>query len=725
MVKKLLLLIGLLSLSAFAQVPVEGFEGTWITGQGPASWITVNNSGPANMWQQAPNTLATPSYMGNYAAYLPGETMTNGVVAEDWLITPQFTIPINGQLSFYSRLQTPGNDGTYKVMIGTDPTNTTSFTELQSWTAATLNPMLDAYELKTVGLPALAAGQQMYIAFVGMGNNAHGWLVDNVMIASACAAPANLAVTNLTFYSAVLSWTEGGSATAWEIEIVPAGMPATGAGTLSTANPYVITGLTPNTCYHFYARAVCGPDSTSNWTGPMVFCTPGAPATDFYINGTARIDANGDGICNSSDLTVPNMELGVAINGVAAGSVYTNANGEYNLYLPNDGIYTVTFTPVALPGFTAPAPVTATYTLSGSQMVAGPDFCLDAPAGIVNNLAVTLTPLSNAIPGFVSHYILSVYNMGYTVPAGASATFSYDTTRFTLTSLDGSSATGNGSLSVDIGALPVFGSETHTIALTAAVPPTNNSGDVAAFSAALTYADDNTADNTYALTQYFVNSYDPNDITVHQGAEITPEQADGYLTYTVRFQNTGTAPAATVRVEQALDANLDWDTFTPLAESHNAIVSRSGNALTYTFNNINLAYSDANEPASHGYITYRIKPKSTVAVGDFMYGTASIYFDFNEAIVTNTCSTQVVETLGTGGFAMANVKLYPNPVNNSLNISLANGALQTVQVYDLNGRLCLTSGSATEIDTHALSPGLYMVKVTTDSGTGNFKLIKE
>src|SRR5262249_37925061 len=47
------------------------------------------------------------------------------------------------------------------------------------------------------------------------------------------------------------------------------------------------------------------------------------------------------------------------------------------------------------------------------------------------------------------------------------------------------------------------------------------------------------------------------------------------------------------------------------------------------------------EPASHGFIAYRLKPKSTVVVGDTVHNDASIYFDFNLPVETNNAFTVV------------------------------------------------------------------------------------
>ena len=49
--------------------------------------------------------------------------------------------------------------------------------------------------------------------------------------------------------------------------------------------------------------------------------------------------------------------------------------------------------------------------------------------------------------------------------------------------------------------------------------------------------------------------------------------------------------------------------------------------------------SGTNKLLSNGFIRFRIRPDSTVALGDIIPNKASIYFDYNTPIVTNTCQT--------------------------------------------------------------------------------------
>lgn len=97
----------------------------------------------------------------------------------------------------------------------------------------------------------------------------------NVLPAPACLPPSVLTSTSVSPTSQTIGWTENGTATTWDIEWGANGFTPTGTPTVAatTTNPHTLTGLSSNTTYQFYVRAVCGSSSTSDWTGPFAFTT--------------------------------------------------------------------------------------------------------------------------------------------------------------------------------------------------------------------------------------------------------------------------------------------------------------------------------------------------------------------------------------------------------------------------------------------------------------------
>jgi hypothetical protein len=103
-------------------------------------------------------------------------------------------------------------------------------------------------------------------------NGSYGVTVDmtiNVTAPPSCVPPTDLAVALNSSDSANVSWTTGGTETAWEYVLQPQGTGApTAAGTPTSSNPLALTGLSPDTNYEVYLRADCGAGDFSVWTGP-------------------------------------------------------------------------------------------------------------------------------------------------------------------------------------------------------------------------------------------------------------------------------------------------------------------------------------------------------------------------------------------------------------------------------------------------------------------------
>jgi hypothetical protein len=735
MKRKLLALSGVLLLSAgsaFAQVFPAQFEDDWTPlnpssqwgTAGPMGWM-IGNIGDNNAgWRQTiPGVATEPPHSGTYAAYLEADTdAAGGAVSSDWLITPTVIgITSISQLHFYSRLGSPGDQGgTYKLMVTTGAQDVYNlYTVVQEWTETQINPEQGQYVQKIVNLPANLAGQMVHFAFVREGVTGDSWLIDDITLTEVCSPPQNLAVTNATETSLTLGWT--GNSISFEVLIVPADAVPNLENVVvinTTDNEYEFTGLLPSVEYKIYVRALCPDGGLSEWvsyTTQTNFANP--------VTGILRYDSNGDGICNEQDNVLPNKEINVTLNGDSF-SVYTNAEGEY-AFGTNGGTNTVALQVAPLAGFTNIAPVTQTVTFDEETTTQQIDLCLPTPEA-VTDLAVQLVPLDNAVPGFDAHYHLILNNNGSVPVNGAMVTVLFNDDRLNFVTADPAFTVNGNILTYTFNSAAYSSSLLATLTFEVEQPPVNIGDDTLVFTAALTgVANESTPDdNAVAISQVIVNSWDPNDILVREGSLINTAQVGDYLNYTIRFQNTGTADATNVRVENLLGDKLDWDTFELTGGSHDFFATRNGGTVEFKFNSIHLAAESADEVASHGYVSYRIKPKSDVGLGDIMTNDANIFFDFNPAVATNTATTEVEGVMGLNYNIPVGVKLYPNPVKNTLHVGLKDQQLQSVVVYDINGRQCLTSATA-EINLQTLQPGMYFVKVTTDKGISNYKIVKE
>ncbi|MFC4739854.1 choice-of-anchor L domain-containing protein, partial [Flavobacterium ponti] len=278
----LFLVMLLLSFTGYAQFP-ENFEGTTLPNYTTDDWVLSggtwkvfdNGIGTIQSWGVVP----APNSCNGRSAYLNNENVTNGTFAEDWLVSP-LTVPViaNAQLRFSAKQTLAANFGSiYTIRVSTtSQTDVSTFTTIQTWTETELNDVYNVCEEKVVSLAAYA-GQQIYVAFVMTNDNGDRWILDDVKIVEQCLDPTNQTATNPTLTSSTLGWTSPGSATNWEVEIVPSAGTPTGTGTVVSTNPYVATGLTQGTCYDYYVRSLCAfgtpTAANSEWIGPFNFCT--------------------------------------------------------------------------------------------------------------------------------------------------------------------------------------------------------------------------------------------------------------------------------------------------------------------------------------------------------------------------------------------------------------------------------------------------------------------
>ncbi len=223
-----------------------------------------------------------------------------------------------------------------------------------------------------------------------------------------------------------------------------------------------------------------------------------------------------------------------------------------------------------------------------------------------------------------------------------------------------------------------------------------------------------------------IGAYDPNDkqaSPVGYGEEhFIKENND--LEYLIRFQNTGTDTAFTIVIRDTISQFLDITSIQPGSSSHNyawRVYGEDVQAVEFTFNNIMLPDSFVNEPASNGFIKYRIKQLENNQIGTIINNTAAIYFDFNEPIFTNATFHEIgedfiEEVLITSDFSsildLQRTKVYPNPFNQSTRIEFQGESKGNfnLEVYNSLGQLVQEYQSKQnyiDISQGTLKPGVY------------------
>ncbi|MBU2940615.1 T9SS type A sorting domain-containing protein [Lacinutrix sp. C3R15] len=145
-------------------------------------------------------------------------------------------------------------------------------------------------------------------------------------IVQSCPTPTNLSADAIALTQADLSWTDIGTATSWNVEVVVAGASATGTATdEAVSNPYTKTGLNSSTSYEFYVQGICAGGELSSWAGPFSFTTACGAFTVPYFEDFDSADTG-----SVSTTTTPDCWTFID---EGAGSGYVNSSGEF--YLTN------------------------------------------------------------------------------------------------------------------------------------------------------------------------------------------------------------------------------------------------------------------------------------------------------------------------------------------------------------------------------------------------------
>lgn len=237
-------------------------------------------------------------------------------------------------------------------------------------------------------------------------------------------------------------------------------------------------------------------------------------------------------------------------------------------------------------------------------------------------------------------------------------------------------------------------------------------------------------------------SYDPNDKTGYpigygNNHYINPNTS---INYRIRFQNTGTDTAIFINILDTISPYLDLSSLSMGAVSHPYNLTMMPNTpsgehvLRFEFDPIYLPDSNVNEPASHGFVHYSIAQLPNLPNGTIINNSASIYFDYNAPVQTNTtlhtvCDNCLPQNITNNAVVLSNLdkaaSLYkvtaiPNPFSNQTRIELQGytGFHQDLQldVYDLMGRRQqqLTANEQAQFILHKkdLPTGIYFFQIT-------------
>ena len=347
------------------------------------------------------------------------------------------------------------------------------------------------------------------------------------------------------------------------------------------------------------------------------------------IYGFVYNDNNSNGIYDSGD--VPRENIKVKLNN--GDYAFTNSYGHFNITADTIGSYR---TDIDTPLFYTPVPYSNIHFFTSYTDMVYDTFALQ-PTMVKDSLSLHIVPLQPiASPGFQLAYFVQCENVGTTI-LNTAVQMKFDTSRLVYDSASVAGVVLNGDSlflspgNVSQGQMLAFKSYFH-LKQTAII------GDsLTAYASAKSNA---IVENDSTIIPISGN-YEPN--SKQATPLITPTQvaAGGFIEYIIHFQNTGTDTVFTIVITDTLSPKLRTNFLQMLYSSHPCNTILGYNYITFEFKRINLPDSATNYAKSIGLVHFRIRPDSTLSLGDSISNKASIYFDYNTPIVTNTCQTHI------------------------------------------------------------------------------------
>lgn len=220
----------------------ENFESTTFPTDCWVSMRGSNNLGTTNDWIRTTSN----TYSGSAgAAYIEFENVTGGL-AEDWLVTPQITIPASGtsNLTFWERQGYTSNYGSlYYIKVSTtSQTDRATFSNVTNYDETMFGTT--SYTQRLVPLTAYA-GQNVYIAFVMANDDGDDWYIDDINLTATTCVAGEWTGAISSDWNVAGNWCNNTIPTATTDVTIPVGptnMPVVGAAGGNCRNITIATG---------------------------------------------------------------------------------------------------------------------------------------------------------------------------------------------------------------------------------------------------------------------------------------------------------------------------------------------------------------------------------------------------------------------------------------------------------------------------------------------------
>ena len=718
---------------------------------------------------------------GNVGTTGAARVTLDAAADNDWIISPEFTIPATGyELKFdaaatQSVLTTAPStawesDDFVEVLVST--TNTTNWTPLFIYNDVTYPSNTGSVNI--LDLDAYS-GQNIRFAFRAVEGATNGaasidFSIDNfqIRLTPTCIEPLNLVSSTVTATTANVSWdpTSPVPTTGYEYFVSTSNTTPVTPGTATTNTYAILSSLLPQTTYYIFVRSDCSAGDFSAWTGPISFTTTCASITTLPWN---------EGFESLATVGTTNFPpCWFKQNGEWASqntaSTYSTANTGTK-YIRDSWSATNEF--MWTPGFDLVAGTSYDFS-SFVQGDNGTGWVVDYFVNSVqNSTGATQLGASYNVPGTGSPYTFQPYaQITRSFVPGTTGTY-YFAVRVNQPS-----------------SLPWYVSfDDFELKLSPSIPPACTTNLVATPNACGNFSNNLTWNVEPTATGYYLtigttsggtdianavnvgsNSYSfSGTIATTYFWTVTPYNAAGSATgCTEQSFITAATGCFCTSVPSSLDNSgitsaivgattnpISVVTYTDLTATAEVVNPGTNTNVQLTFStgytydiniwidfNNDFDFDDAGELVKTG-IACTVAQPNTVDASFIMPLSAPsgphrmrIGTSDTGQVPPNACYNgsygvtldfRVDTTLGSASFDTSNFVAYPNPVKDVLNLSYKN-AISNVRVINLLGQEVLNTKANTnevQVNMSALTAGAYIVNITVEDTVHTIKIIKE
>jgi hypothetical protein len=401
-------------------------------------------------------------------------------------------------------------------------------------------------------------------------------------------------------------------------------------------------------------------------------------STAAYVNGLIFIDSNNNGLRDAGELNAT-QNISVINSVYAEYSVTSDLNGEFSLpanlgiqdivggALPSNWIYTT-------PNF-------QTIDIAFINQSTDTIYFGIAPAAAVNDLSISLNATNDAIAGNNVGFVIDLCNDGG-IEGSGTMLFIPDTS-FTYVSSEPAPIAVGDTLYYDVSSLQP--GECMSFWITCNYDPEIDSQQnaFAHHAEIVTEQADVSPENNHDELYQQLNYNSVNHLTVEPSCTMGQSAviAGNPLSYTISFQNTGTAIVHDVTIYCPVSPALDPTSFDIIGASGNAICNVEGSLFQITMNDLDLSPANTDPENSGGYVQFTFIPYDNLQPSDIIEMQAEILYDFNLPISTNVVATEITETSVEIGLSITPAAC---PNTQDATIELTNYCSDALYYYTIN-----------------------------------------